>query len=98
MSAARTVKLPESFFVIRGNFVLDLLDLPAVSHFWGPIQGTWGNLGTFTTLRGKKGAEEFIAMQRTLQTHQKTLGVLRGAVIWGYLGLACRLSGCGGWI
>jgi hypothetical protein len=37
-------------------------------------------------------------MQRTLQTHQKTLGVLRGAVIWGYLGLAFRLSGCGGWI
>ena len=22
----------------------------------------------------------------------------RGAVIWGYLGLANRLSGCGGWI
>jgi len=27
-----------------------------------------------------------------------TLGVLAGAVILGYLGLACRLSGCGGWI
>jgi len=35
-------------------------------------------------------------MQRTLQTHQKTLGVLRGAVIWGYLGSANRLIGCGG--
>jgi hypothetical protein len=66
--------------------------------YFVPKPEPWGNLGTFTTLRGKKGAEEFIAMQRTLQTHQKTLGVLRGAVIWGYLGLACRLSGCGGWI
>jgi len=35
-------------------------------------------------------------MQRTLQTHQKALGVLRGAVIWGYLGSANRLIGCGG--
>lgn len=35
-------------------------------------------------------------MQRTLQTHQKPLGVFAGAVIWGYLGLADRLSGCGG--
>ena len=35
-------------------------------------------------------------MQRTLQTHQKTHGVLRGAVIWGYLGSAYRLNGCGG--
>ena len=37
-------------------------------------------------------------MQRTLQTHQNPLGVFAGADIWGYLGLACRLSGCGGWI
>ena len=37
-------------------------------------------------------------MKGTLQTHQKTLGVLRAAVIWGYLGLANRLNGCGGWI
>jgi hypothetical protein len=35
-------------------------------------------------------------MQRTLQAHQKTLGVFGGAVIWGYLGLANRLNGCGG--
>lgn len=35
---------------------------------------------------------------RTLQTPQETLGVLAGAVILGYLGLALRLSGCGGWI
>jgi hypothetical protein len=37
-------------------------------------------------------------MQRTLQTPQESLGVLAGAVILGYLGLADRLSGCGGWI
>ena len=37
-------------------------------------------------------------MKGTLQTHQKTLGVFASAVIWGYLGLANRLSGCGGWI
>jgi hypothetical protein len=35
-------------------------------------------------------------MQKNPQTHQKPLGVLRGAVIWGYLGLAFRLIGCGG--
>jgi len=35
-------------------------------------------------------------MQRALQTHQKALGILRGAVIWGYLGSANRLIGCGG--
>jgi len=35
---------------------------------------------------------------RTLQTTQETLGVLAGAVILGYLGLAYRLNGCGGWI
>ncbi len=35
-------------------------------------------------------------MQRTLQTHQKPLGIFPGAVIWGYLGLAYRLNGCGG--
>ena len=35
---------------------------------------------------------------RTLQTAQETLGVLTGAVILGYLGLAFGLSGCGGWI
>ena len=46
----------------------------------------------------QKGTQEFIAMQRTLQTHQKPHGVFPGAVIWGYLGLANRLSGCGGWI
>jgi hypothetical protein len=33
---------------------------------------------------------------RTLQTAQETLGVLTGAVILGYLGLAFGLSGCGG--
>jgi hypothetical protein len=37
-------------------------------------------------------------MQRSPQTHQRTLGVFASAVIWGYLGLANRLSGCGGWI
>ena len=35
---------------------------------------------------------------RTLQTTQETLGVLAGAVILGYLGLAYSLSGRGGWI
>jgi hypothetical protein len=35
-------------------------------------------------------------MKRTLQTHQKNPGVFGGAVIWGYLGLAFRLNGCGG--
>ncbi len=29
---------------------------------------------------------------------RKPLGFVRGAVIWGYLGLAFRLNGCGGWI
>jgi hypothetical protein len=37
-------------------------------------------------------------MQRNPQHTRKPLGVLRGAVIWGYLGLANRLNGCGGWI
>jgi Phage integrase family len=46
----------------------------------------------------QEGTEERITVRRTLQTHQKTLGVLRGAVIWGYLGLANRLIGCGGGI
>jgi len=44
----------------------------------------------------KEGTGEFIAMQRTLQTHRKTLGVLGNSVISGYSGLAFRLSGCGG--
>ena len=35
---------------------------------------------------------------RTLQPHQKTPAILATAVIWGYLGLANRLNGCGGWI
>jgi hypothetical protein len=35
-------------------------------------------------------------MKRIPQTHQKTLGVFGAAVIWGYLGLAFRLNGCGG--
>ena len=35
---------------------------------------------------------------RTLQAHQKPHGVFAGAVIWGYLGLAFGLSGCGSWI
>jgi hypothetical protein len=34
-------------------------------------------------------------MQRSPQTHHKTLGVLASAVIWDYLGLALRLNGCG---
>ena len=37
-------------------------------------------------------------MKRTLETHQKTLDAVAGAVIWGYLGLGNRLIGCGGWI
>jgi hypothetical protein len=28
----------------------------------------------------------------------ENLGVFASAVIWGYLGLGNRLSGCGGWI
>jgi len=44
----------------------------------------------------QEGTEERITMQRNPQTHQKTLGVFGGAVIWGYLGLANRLNGCGG--
>jgi hypothetical protein len=36
-------------------------------------------------------------MQRTLQTYQiNPTAFFPGAVIWGYLGLAYRLSGCGG--
>lgn len=35
-------------------------------------------------------------MQRILQTHQKPPRQIVSAVIWGYLGLAYRLNGCGG--
>jgi hypothetical protein len=34
--------------------------------------------------------------EKTLQPHQKTPAILAVAAIWGYLGLACRLNGCGG--
>jgi hypothetical protein len=38
-------------------------------------------------------------MKGTLQQKpQRPHSVWRGAVIWGYLGLALRLNGCGGWI
>ena len=33
---------------------------------------------------------------RTLQTHQKPLGVFPGAAMVGYSGLAVAASGCGG--
>jgi len=46
---------------------------------------------------GQKGTAERIAMKgKTLQPHQKAPAILATAVIWGYLGLACRINGCGG--
>jgi len=44
----------------------------------------------------QEDTKERTAMKGTLQPHQKLHGVFAGAVIWGYLGLAFRLNGCGG--
>ena len=46
----------------------------------------------------QEGAEEHITMQKEPADAPENLGVFASAVIWGYLGLGNRLSGCGGWI
>jgi hypothetical protein len=44
----------------------------------------------------QKSTAERIAHENPANTPDQPYGVFAGAVIWGYLGLANRLNGCGG--